>query len=414
MARLDVSIEFNGQTYNAVYNNETGYYEVDLVSPSVGGIYPVDVTFYDFFNTEYTDTKNIQVLSKKEIKLNQNKMFMWIFDYKDFSVKDIVEISECNINVDEETNAVTICNILKKTTAKSKDIVFIKKNNEIIYWGKIEEIQNNSGRLLYQYSIKYITNIFDRKIKIGDDSVIKSTGIEDFIASEISSNFINSSDTFINWSYIRLNIKTHTTKEISAASLVDVEYDIYNLKTLMTNCTQYYNIVYSFNIVKVNNVWYLEMSIENKEESKILIDTSAFNITNYEEVFDTNVTSKVIVLTNTYTYTLYLLNDRTTTTDGTDVNRADGEIETIYTENYEDAPQVALDKIRENQYNHHISFSLFDRYIPIGTPIAIKTKDSLIYDTYISSVSMDDGKYISYICGNIRINFIDKLLKEKK
>ena len=339
---------------------------------------------------------------------------MWIFDYKDFSVKDIVEISECNINIDEETNSVTICNILKKTTAISKDIIFIKKNNEIIYWGKIEEIQNDSGKLLYQYSIEYITNIFDRKIEIGDDSVIKTNGIEDFIASEISSNFTNSSDSFINWTYIRLNIKTHTIKEISAASLVDIEYDIYNLKTFMTNCTQYYDIVYSFNIVKVDSIWYLEISIENKQENKILIDTKAFNITNYEEVFDTNVTSKVIVLTDTDTYTLYLLNDRTTTTDGTNVNRADGNIETVYTENYEDANQVALDKIRENRYNHYISFSLFDRYIPIGTPIAIKTKNSLIYDSYISSISMDESKYISYICGNIRINFIDKLLKEKK
>lgn len=414
MARLDVNVEFNGQTYNAIYNNRTGYYEIDLASPSVGGIYSVDVSFHDFFNTEYTDSKNIQVLSKKEIKLNQNKMFMWIFDYKDFSVKDIVEISECNINIDEETNSVTICNILKKTTTISKDIIFIKKNNEIIYWGKIEEIQNDSGKLLYQYSIKYITNIFDRKIEIGDDSVIKTNGIEDFIASEISSNFTNSSDSFINWTYIRLNIKTHTIKEISAASLVDIEYDIYNLKTFMTNCTQYYDIVYSFNIVKVDSIWYLEISIENKQENKILIDTKAFNITNYEEVFDTNVTSKVIVLTDTDTYTLYLLNDRTTTTDGTNINRADGNIETVYTENYEDANQVALDKIRENRYNHYISFSLFDRYIPIGTPIAIKTKNSLIYDSYISSISMDESKYISYICGNIRINFIDKLLKEKK
>ena len=82
MARLDVNVQFNGQTYNAVYNSETGYYEVNLTAPNTGGIYSADVTFYDFFNNEYEASKNIQVLARKVNKLNQNKMFMWIFDYK--------------------------------------------------------------------------------------------------------------------------------------------------------------------------------------------------------------------------------------------------------------------------------------------------------------------------------------------
>lgn len=414
MARLNVNVQFNGQSYTAVYNSQTGYYEVDITSPSNGGVYLADITFNDFFDDTYTDSKSIQVLSKETIKFDQNKIFMWIFDYKDFSVKDIVEISNYSINIDEETNGTTLLNVLKKTTAVAKDIIFVKKNNQIVYWGKIEEIQNDSGEKLYQYSVRYITNIFNRKIQLRNESLIKNTGIEDFIQSEIQTNFTNSSDSFINWTYIRLVVKSHTTKQISVDSVVEVENNIYNFKTFMTNCTQNYNITYEFDIVKVNNQWYLEISIENKEKSKILIDTKAFNITKYQEVFDTDVVSKVTVLTSTNPYTLYLLNDRTTTTDSTNVNRADGNIELLYTDDYADANQVALDKIRENQYNHYISFNLYDRYIPIGTPIAIKTKESLIYDTYISSVSITKEKYISYICGNIRMNFIDKLLKEKK
>lgn len=414
MARLTVNVQFNGQSYTAVYNSTTGYYELELTSPNNGGVYLAEVTFNDFFDEEYTESKSIQVLVKERIKFDQNKIFMWIFDHKDFSVKDIVEISDYNIDMDEETNSTSILNVLKKTTAVARDIIFIKKNNTIVYWGKIEEIQNNSGENLYQYSVRYITNIFDRKIQIGNEALIKSTGIEDFIRSELQANFTNSSDSFINWTYIRLVVKSHTKKQISVSSVVEADNNIYNFKTFMTNCTQNYNIVYSFNIVKVNNRWYLEISIENKQNSKILIDTKAFNITQYQEVFDTDIVSKVTVLTSTNPYTLYLLNDRTTTTDGTNVNRAEGNIELLYTEEYEDANQVALDKIRENQYNHYIAFNLYDRYIPIGTPIAIKTKESLIYDTYISSVSITKEKYISYICGNIRINLIDKLLKEKK
>ena len=121
----------------------------------------------------------------------------------------------------------------------------------------------------------------------------------------------------------------------------------------------------------------------------------------------------MVVLTNTKTYTLYLLNNRTTTTDMTDKNRADGRVETVYTEKYEDAPQKALDTMKANKYNHNITFNLYNRVIKIGTPIAIKTRESLIFDTYISAVKITRNKFIEYTCGNIRIKFIDKLLKER-
>ena len=43
---------------------------------------------------------------------------MWIFGYRDFKVKDIVELQEYELQIDEETNAKTIVKILKETTAK--------------------------------------------------------------------------------------------------------------------------------------------------------------------------------------------------------------------------------------------------------------------------------------------------------
>ena len=95
-------------------------------------------------------------------------------------------------------------------------------------------------------------------------------------------------------------------------------------------------------------------------------------------------------------------------------NRAKGKIKTVYTQNYEDAPQKALDEIKANTYNHNITFKYFNRYIKIGTPIAIKTKKSLIFDTYISAIKITQSDFVEYTCGNIRIKFIDKLLKERK
>ena len=564
----EMTITFNGQSYIPIYNEQTGYYEIELQAPQIGGIYEADISFTDFFEEIYTDTLPIQIWAKEPIKLDTNKVFMWIFDYFTFGVKDIVELSDYELNIDEETNANTLINVLKKTTAKARDIIAIKKNNEVVYWGTLDEIQNENGKKLYQYISKYITNIFNQEIvlnpDVSDDEIedgyyrikfrkdtskvvnvaesslndganveiyeknssyseiwkitknsggyynivnlnsnkaldvdsgifetnrnvqqwsintsdaqkwnftklqgknayriktatanyyltvdsgniengtnikisvlnilacsaqqifilekvndilIKEIGIEDYIAKTIEENFISSNDEFINKEYLQLEVKTHTPLQ---TSVTNVENGIYNLHTWMTNCTQNYNIVYDFYIDEDK----LIMTIENKTYNKEIIDTKAQAISNYTEVFETDVVSKVTVLYNKVNgqtqsgfFTLYLLNDRTTTTDMTDPDRADGKSRIVYTENYEDAEQEALNVMKSNSYNHNITFNLLDRYIKVGTPIAIKTKESIIYDTYISAIKITQNKFYEYICGNIRIKFIDKLLKGRK
>lgn len=402
----EMTINFNNENYIAKYTEQTGYYEVDLTAPLAGGIYNANIKFTDLLGQTYEETEVIQVLAKEKIKIETNKVFMWIFDHKDFSVKDIVEISDYEINIDEETNANTIMKILKKTTAKAKDIIAVKKNNEVVYWGIVDNIQNEDGKKLYEYTIKYITNIFNQNIKLEDENLIRTTGVEDFIANAITKNFIENEDTFINKTYLQVKVKSHTPKQTSVTNVQD---GIYNLHTWMTNCTQNYDVVYDFDIVDKK----LVVTIEVKAIEKELIDVNAHAISNYSEVFETDVVSKVVVLTSTDTYTLYLLNDRTTTTDMTNENRAEGRTETVYTEKYEDAPQKALDTMKSNSYNHNITFNLYNRLLKIGTPIAIKTRESLIFDTYISAVKITRKKFYEYTCGNIRIKFIDKLLKER-
>ena len=344
-------------------------------------------------------------------KFSKDKIFIWIFDYYDFSLKDIVELQDFEINMDEETNSNTILNVLKKTEVKDKDIIAVKRNNKVIFWGVVEEIENENESLLYEYSLKYITNLFNRDIKLENENMIKTTGIEDFIENAIKKNFTESDDSFININYLYVRVKTHTIKQTSVSN---VENNIYNLHTWMTNCTQLYNITYTWNIEKINDRYMFVLEIENKTHNIVLIDTKAQSISNYTEIFETDVVSKVEVLTSTDSLTLFLLNDKTTTIDKNNPNRAAGKILTVYTENYEDAYQTALDTMKGNSYNHNISFSLNNMYIQLGTPICIKTKNSLIYNTYISSVKITKSNFIEYQCGNIRTNFIEKLLKERK
>lgn len=410
----EVVINFNGQNYIATYNSQSGYYETQITAPDIGGIYQAEVTYTDILNTKYTDSKTIQIWAKEEIKIETNKVFMWIFSYEDFSVKDIVEISDYEINIDEETNANSTIRILKKTTAKSRDIIAVKKNNEVIYWGIIDEVQNENGDKVYTFITKYITNLFDRTIQLENQDTIRNIGIEDFIGQTITNNYISNTDTFINLSWLQVNVLSHTPKE---TSVTNVENDIYNLHTWITNCTQNYNVVYSFSIVNKKLVIDIEIINYNKE----LIDTIAEAVSNYTEVFETDVVSKVSVIYNKKNdvenpgqYTLYLLTDRTTTTNMTNPNRAEGRVETIFTENYEDANQEALNVMKANSYNHNITFDLLDKFIKVGTPIAIKTKESIIFNTYISAITITPKRSYQYICGNIRINFIDKLLKERR
>lgn len=410
----EMTINFNGHNYTATYNEQTGYYEVQITAPNTGGIYQVEITYTDILNTEYTDSRAIQIWAKEAVKIETNKVFMWIFSHDDFSVKDIVELSDYEINIDEETNANSTIKIIKKTTAKARDIIAVKKNNEVIYWGIIDEIQNENGEKAYTFITKYITNLFDRKIELEGQEDIKVYGIEDFILRAIRNNFTLSSDTFINLSWLEVNALSHTPKQ---TSVTNVENGIYNLHTWLTNCTQNYNVVYSFSIVNKKLVMDIKVITYNKE----IIDALAQAVSNYTEVYETDIVSKVTVLYDKENdiespgrYTLYLLNDRTTTTNMNDPDRADGKIETIYTENYEDARQEALNVMKANSYNHNITFDLLDKYIKVGTPIAIKTKDSIIFDSYISAITITPKKFYNYVCGNIRIKFIDKLLKERR
>lgn len=290
---MALTIDFNGNTYSATYNTQTGYFELNLTAPDTGGVYQIDASYVDVLGDVSTAQDFIRVLANVvEINL-QPKTFMWVFDYKDLSVKGCVEIQDYEINIDEETNATSFVTILKDINAKARDYVVIKKNNEKVFWGVIQEISNEDGDKVYTYSLKYITNMFDRDVKLVNESMISTNGVEDFLAYTIALNFIGSSDTFINLDYLMVTIKSHTKKVVKVSN---VENGIYNLHTWMTNCTQNYNIVYDFDVKDTQYGYKLTLDIENKTPTKEIIDVNAQPISNYNEVFETDVTAKVTCL----------------------------------------------------------------------------------------------------------------------
>ena len=187
----------------------------------------------------------------------------------------------------------------------------------------------------------------------------------------------------------------------------------------MTNCTQNYNIVYTFTVENKR----LKISIENIENEDVqIIDANTTDIVNYIETFATNVVAKVTVLcANQATHEYFLLNDRTTTEDKNAENRAIGDIEVIYEEDEENAKQSAINVFRSNSYSHLIQFDinkkskLYDvENWKIGTLVKIKNKKGKIIDTYISAITINkDNPMYTVKTGNIRINFLDKIKQEK-
>lgn len=409
---MSVKATFNNKEYELIYNEQSGFYEIELEAPKIGGVYNTEITFKDLIENIETSTRKIQIWAKeKNINVSQ-KTLVYFLSKIDLEIKDVIEFENYKYVIDEETNKNTIFNIMKKINADNGDIVVLQRNSEIDYIGIIKDIENENGELKRKITLKYISNIFDRKIILENEGLISQTGVEDFIAKQIYNNFTKSDDIFLNIGWLDVEVKTHT----KITKSVDNENGIYNFHTFITNCNQNYNIVLDFSYINKR----IKLTIYKQDNEVQLIDTTIPDISNYVEKFETSIIAKIIVKTDTDIQKWYLLSDRTTTQNKDNVNRANGDVETIYTAKSEDARQTALDKFKSNTYNHYISFKinrnskLFDvDKMKVGTPLNVRTNNNIILNTYISAIRDDGSNFIEVTCGNMRVNFIDKILKER-
>lgn len=409
---MGVKANFNGKEYELVYNSQSGFYEIEIESPKIGGIYNTEIKFEDLLKNIENTTKKIQIWAKEKNINTPEETLVYFLDKSDLEIKDVIEFENYEYVIDEETNKNTIFEVMKKINANNSDIVVLQRNSNIDYIGIIKDAQNEDGELKRKITLEYISNIFDRNIILENESLISSTGIEDFIEKEIYDNFTNSDDTLLNIKWLDVEVKTHT----KITKSVDNNNGIYNFHTFITNCCQNYNIILDFSYMNKR----IKLTIYKQESETQLIDTTVPDISNYIEKFETSVISKVIVKTDTDVQKWYLLSDRTTTQDKNNTDRAVGKIEAVYTSKSEDAKQTALDKFKSNTYNHYISFDinrksrLFDiSKLKIGTPINVRTNNNIILNTYISAITDKGNNFINITCGNMRVNFIDKLLKER-
>lgn len=163
----------------------------------------------------------------------------------------------------------------------------------------------------------------------------------------------------------------------------------------------------------------LKIDIENKQETTELIDTTLPEVTDYNKIYEEDVTAKVQVYIREdgSEYNLYLKTDRTTTTNKDDPNRASGKIEVISVDTADKAAEEALNVMKGNNYKHLVEFKIAKTSklmditeLHIGRPIRIKTDDD-IYDSYISAITLSDENFVYFKSGSLRITLLDKLKK---
>ena len=207
-----LKVKFNNQNYEAIYNEQSGFYELELNAPKTGGIYEAEIEFEDLFQEKETSSKFIQIWAKERNKNILNEItLVYFLDKDNLEIKDVIEFEDYEFVIDEETNKNTVFNIMKKIEVKNGDLVILQRNGKIDYIGIIEEgIENEDGETKQKITLKYISNIFNRKIILNNENLIKQNGLEDFIAKEIYDNFTNSDDTLLNIKWLDVEVKTHT------------------------------------------------------------------------------------------------------------------------------------------------------------------------------------------------------------
>ena len=337
-------------------------------------------------------------------------MEVYILDNKNLNILSVCRPCNYNLNLDEETNG--------KSEIVLPSLNYAKKGYYLVLNGLykqflfvIDDVITSKEENAVTVSLLDISNIFDRKIILRDKENMITNGIENYIATEMDRNFINSSDSILNLNYV--DVYVHSTTEANVT--INDEDNLYNFHTYLINCRQYKNIYTEFKFEGIINRR-LKIDIENKSESTMLIDTTLAEVTGYNKVYEVDPVTKVeaYVREDGSVYNLYLRTDRTTTTNKNDANRLEGRIETISCDTLENAQEEALNVIRANTYKHLVEFNiaksskLIDiKELNIGRPIKIKTQDS-IYDSYISAIILSDENFVQYKTGNLRIDFTDK------
>lgn len=342
-------------------------------------------------------------------------MLCYFISKKTYKILNCVAVNSYTIEHNIDCGGKTKIIVAENPNASDEDFVVLKEGKEVKFKGIVDKINNSDGEKKYTVSCLEIEQTFNRKIILSDAGIIKTTGIEDFVAASIEKYFSQSGDPFVDMSYIKCKALTHT-KVNSKPSATD---GIYNFKTYIGNIKEQYGIFLDFEFENDS----LNISIYKKEQLPMQIDTTITDVISCKETYKIKVLSKLIVVwlnTTTQEKTtryFYLHSDRTTSEINED--RVDGTIETLYieAETEEEMIQEARNEFKSNSYSHSIEadISAISKLYPngelyAGHEVKIKTAAAGIKESIISKVSFTDAAdVISVKFGILKVRLTEKL-----
>lgn len=333
----------------------------------------------------------------------------------DFSTKDIFQFDTYSISHDIEYAEKTEFVAANKPNIQNDDFVILKSGSDTMFFGICENYSSDESSG-YTIELKQAECLFDRQIFPGNQALIKTTGIEDFIRSEIMANWISSGDALLDKTYITVVASTHT--RINAT--VNAENGVYNLKTFLGNAKEYYGIFTDFSFT--DSV--LTITIRKDTSPELPIDVTICDVTQYSETYNVDVLAKLFVKwynktsETTTTSTYYLKTDRTITTNGSDPDRAEGIVKSIYIEKdtSAEAYQEVLNEFSSNSYEHKITFDLSGNSLAypvanyyVGRKVSIKTKTGIKSSIITGLSHSSDSSFYSFVFGKLKITLIDKI-----
>lgn len=359
--------------------------------------------------------------------------YAYIVSKENLEILDICNVTDYQIVMDAEFAGMSTIRIERKPkiSNESNDYLFLKDDKgSIFFYGVIDGVTNESGQNLHSIQVSEIENIFDRKIFIDGESLIKTNGIEDFIKYEIEKEFSNGVDSLLNMQYVSVTVLTHTI----GAAAVSTEDGIYNFKTYLGNAREYYGIFLFFEFLGNE----LVIKIGKREQPKFKFNASDSDVKNYLEDYSVDALTKLSVrwkipdteddngntVIGAVTDLVYFLNtERMIITDIDDVNRAAGNVDCMYleAESMDGVKEEVTNKFKSNAYEHSVTAD-----VRIGSKIypesqffichecMIKTKSNGVKNSQVTRIEKNrNSKYLSVKFGNLAITLIEKLRKER-
>lgn len=338
---------------------------------------------------------------------------MNIISRNTFTLLDVVQVSSYEINLDGDYNGKSTFIVPKKPIADEDDFI-IFHDNEVIFYGIVGTIENEYDCESYTITAIEMPRLFDQKIVLANTNLL-ATGIEDFIANQISSNFISSDDDLLNIIYLTVTAKSHTP----VAAQPENENGIYNLCTYIENALTTYGIFIDFEFTKSG----INISLEKKAQEGLDIDTvNVTDVTVANEVYSISALTKLTVLwdngTTSTTRQFFLKTDRTITEDIDDPDRAKGGSDVIYSIAQTEAEMIqeAKNQFTNNSYQHKVEFDVLrtSKLIPesqlyVGHKCRAKTKNGIKDSMITGIIKANNSSVISVTLGQLKVTLIEKL-----